>query len=120
MLVRSRLVCVVGNCFLHVCLSVCRQTVFPVALLRIWFCWFGLVRNEILQSLNPKDRERESRPCVNLHQERLLQLPSNCVKLRFVSCTSNLLTRTFDFRKCREFHPDVDFESSKSPAKSES
>ena len=36
----------------------------------LWFCWFGLVRNETLQSLNPKDRERESHPCVNLHQER--------------------------------------------------
>ena len=33
--------------------------------------WFGLVRNEILQSLNPKDRERESHPCVNLHRKKI-------------------------------------------------
>ena len=45
-------------------------TGFPVALLPVWFCWFGLVRNEILLSLNPKDRERESHPCVNLHREK--------------------------------------------------
>ena len=45
MLIRSRLVLVVG-------------TSFPVALLHLWFCGFGSVRNEILQSLNPKDREK--------------------------------------------------------------
>ena len=44
--------------FSHVLLDDLR-TGFPVALLHLWFCWFGLVRNEILQSPNPKDRERE-------------------------------------------------------------
>ena len=42
-------------------------------LTHLWFSWFGLVRNEILQPLNPKDGERESHPCVNVHRERLLQ-----------------------------------------------
>ena len=53
----------------------CLPTGFPAALLHIWFCWFGLVRNEILQSLNPKDRERESHPCVTLYREKSPQLP---------------------------------------------
>ena len=52
------------------CLVEDLPTSFPVALLHLWFCWFGLVRNEILQSLNLKDREREYRPCVNLHREK--------------------------------------------------
>ena len=57
------------------CLVECLPTSFTVALLHLWFCWFGLVRNEILQSLNLKDRERESHPCINLHRETLLQFP---------------------------------------------
>ena len=40
------------NLFLHVWLSL--PTSFPVALLHLWFCWFGLVGNVILQSPNPK------------------------------------------------------------------
>ena len=42
------------------------------------FCFkqFGSEGNEILQLLNPRDRERESHPCVNLHREKwFLQLP---------------------------------------------
>ena len=78
-------------------------TSFSVAILHLWLCWFGLVKNEMLQSLHPKDGERESHPCVNLHREKLPQLPWNSVYLRFVSCTSNLLARTYDFRKCTEF-----------------
>ena len=50
-------------------------TSFRVALYRLWFCWFDLVKNEILLSLNRKDREREFHPCVNLHREKVLQLP---------------------------------------------
>ena len=42
------------------CLIEDLPTGFPVALLHLWFCWFGLVTNEILQSLNPKDVERRS------------------------------------------------------------
>ena len=39
-------------------------TCLPVALLHLWFCWFGLVRHEILQTPNPREWEREYRPCV--------------------------------------------------------
>ena len=93
MLVRSRLVCVVGICFcMFGWLNVCRQ-VSPVLLLHLWF---GLVRNEILQSLSPKDQERESHPCVNGEE-------FNCVTLTFASRTSNLLAQMFGFRKCTEF-----------------
>ena len=35
-------------------------TCFTVALLHLRFCWFGLVKNVILQSQNPKDQARES------------------------------------------------------------
>ena len=84
------------------CLVVFFADRFLVALLRLWFCWFCLVRNEVLQSLNPKDRERESHPWMNLHRERLFQLLLNCVKLKSVSCTPNLLARTCDSRKCTE------------------
>ena len=77
--------------FVVACLNEELPTGFTVALLHLWFCWFGLVRNEILQSLNPKDRER------------VPQLLQNCVKLKSVSCTSILLARTCDFRKCTEF-----------------
>ena len=46
--------------FVLACLTEELATGFPVALLHIWFCWFGLVSNEILQSLTPKDQARES------------------------------------------------------------
>ena len=74
-----------------------------MALLHLRFCWSGLVKNEKLQSPNPKDRKRESHPCVNLRQEKLSRLLLTCVRLRFVSCTSNLLAQMFGFRKCTEF-----------------
>ena len=60
--------------FVFTCLTEELPTGFSVALLHLWFCWFGLVRNEILQSQIPKDRERESHPCVNLHREKSPQL----------------------------------------------
>ena len=65
--------------------------------------WFGLVRSEIRQSLNPKDRERESHPCVNLHRKKSPQLLWNCVKQKSVSCTSNLLEQMYDFQRCIMF-----------------
>ena len=52
------------------CLSQDLPKGFPVTLQDLWICWRGLVENEILQLLNPKDREREFRPCENLRQER--------------------------------------------------
>ena len=40
------------------CLAEHLPTGFAVALSHLWLYWFGVVRNEILQSLNSKDRER--------------------------------------------------------------
>ena len=41
-------------------------------------------------------------------------------KQQFVSCTSDLLEQMYDCRKTHNVPPEVDFESSRSPAKSES
>ena len=63
--------------FVFQCFVECLRTGFLVALYYI-FDFVGLVwwgRNEILQSLNPKDRERESHPFVNLHREKQCQIP---------------------------------------------
>ena len=91
-LCRSRLVCAVGICFRM----------------------FGGVFAD-------SQRSRVWIPsCVNLHRKRWLQLLLNCVRLRPVSCTSNLLAQLFGFRKMHRIPPDIDLESSKSPAKSES
>ena len=42
------------------------------------------------------------------------------MKLKFVSCTSNVLAQNVRLPKSHRIYPDVDFESSRSPAKSES
>ena len=44
----------------------------PVA--HSWVHLFWSVRNEILQSLNPRQWEREYRSCVNLHREKWLHI----------------------------------------------
>ena len=74
-------------------------TGFPVAPFTSLVLLFGLERNEILQSLSPKDRELVFQPCVNLHQEIQARLLLSYVKQKSVSCTSNFWARTFDFRK---------------------
>ena len=66
-LVKSRLMCLEFGYAYRV---LCFATGFPVTLQDLSFCELGLVRNAILQSLSPKDREREYRPCVNLRQEK--------------------------------------------------
>ena len=85
---------------------------FSVAL--SWVHLFGSVRNEMLQSPYVREREREYRPRVNLHRDNWCHLLLNCVKLKSVSCTSNLSAQTCDFPK---YPPDVDFESSRYPEK---
>ena len=78
-------------CLVGICPRMLRGVLgLPVALWHRWFCWFGFVLNEILQTQNHKDREREFHPCVNLHREKQLQLLLNCVRVMSVSCTSNL------------------------------
>ena len=76
----------------------CSATGVPVTP-DLWICWFGLVSNEMLQSLSPTDPKLGPRPSVGLRQEKLFQLPLNCDKLKSVSCTSNLLAQMCDFPK---------------------
>ena len=51
---------------------------------------------------NSRDRERKFHPCVNLHPTTWFQIPSNCVRLKSVSYTSNLLEQTCDFENAPE------------------
>ena len=64
-----------------------------------------------LQSRNSREWEREYRPCVNLHREKLFPLLWSCVQL---------IGTNVWIPKMHRAPPDVDFESSRSPAKSES
>ena len=84
------------------CLMWCYATSFLV--FDLWCCWIGSVKNKTLLQPNPEDQELRFNPFVNLHREKEFQLLLNCVNLKFVSCTSNLLTRTRDFRKCTRVH----------------
>ena len=88
------------------CLAEHLPTGFAVALSHLWLCWFGVVRNEILQSLNSKDRERGI-PSMRKPASR-----ENYFSFRGTVCNWGLFLA--------HPSPDVDFESSKSPAKSES
>ena len=60
------------------CFVECLPTSFTVALLHLWFCWFGLVRNEILQSLDPK-RSRAGIPSMRKPASR--EINSTSVEL---------------------------------------
>ena len=52
--------------------------------------------------------------------QQLIARMLSCVRLMSVSGTSNLLAQMFDLPKMHKSPPDVDFESSRSLAKSES
>ena len=54
------------------------------------------------------------------YPKRWFQTLLNCAKLKFVSYTSNLSEQMYDFRKRTMFVQKCIFESSRSPAKSES
>ena len=69
--------------------------------------------------LDPIVPEQATHPISVQCPERWFQNLLNCEKQQFVSCTSNLLEQMYDFQKC-SVPPEVDFESSRSPAKSES
>ena len=79
------------------CLMWCYATSFLV--LDRWCCWIGSEKNDTLLDPISKDQELDFHPLVNLHLEKQFQL-LNCVKLKSVSCTSNLLARTCVFRIC--------------------
>ena len=53
---------------------------------------------DIISRLPGCDGELVFHPCVNLHQQRWPRLQLNCVKLRSVSSTSNLLVYMFGFQ----------------------
>ena len=79
----------------------CHATSFLV--LQLVFSLIELEKSERLLKPNPKYQELVFHPCVNLHQEKQFQLLLNCVKLKSVSCTSNLSVQMFDFPKYTEF-----------------
>ena len=78
--------------------GVCRAIGCPVL-------WVDLRKNVIRQQPNPRDQEREHHPREDLHLGTYPQNQWNCVKLKFVSCTSNEWDRNFDFRRYIEFLP---------------
>ena len=99
-MIRSRLVCVVGIC-VRMFGCECLPT---VSILHLWFCWFGLVK-EWNTSITTSQRSRAGIPSMpqSASREKWFKLLENCVTLKSVSCTSNLLARTCDFRKCIRF-----------------
>ena len=52
---------------------------------------------------DPTNRERKSRPFSIQRPKRWFRILLNCVKLKFVSYTSNLLEQTYDFQKSTTF-----------------
>ena len=83
-------------------------------------CMFGCWLNVTPQSPCPNDQEQVTHPYVIQHPEKWSQTLWNCARQKFVSCTSNLLGQMFCFPEIHKTPPEVDFESSRSPAKSES
>ena len=75
----------------------------PPMQIDVWFYCIDVGNNGTLLSTNFKDPELGYHPCVNLHQEKLVQLRLNCEKLKCVYCTSNFLSRTCIFRTCIRF-----------------
>ena len=82
--------------------------------------FFSTVIYTILLSPHPIDREQEHHPFANQHPKKWIPILWNCETLTFASCTSNLWEQMFDFRKYIKIPTEVDLESSRSPAKSES
>ena len=60
-------------------------------------------RNDIEECHTSKTRFQRSsveyHPCANQQPKKELQILLNCMKLKFVSYTSNLLEQTYDFQK---------------------
>ena len=79
-------------------------TSFTVALLHLWCCWFGLVRNEILQSLK-SHRSRAGIPSMRLTciARDYLSLRRTVWNWSLFLAHPTYLARTCDFRKYTEF-----------------
>ena len=69
---------------------------------------------------DPTNREQESRPISIQRPKRWFQILLNCVKLNFCFLHIQLIGTNVWLPKMHNVHPEVDFESSRSPAKSES
>ena len=67
--------------------------------------WFWVVFSKNFLQSEPIDQEREYYPTSILHPKKWFLILLNCVKLTFVSCTSNLLEQMYDFQKHTMFHP---------------
>ena len=91
---------------------------FPVCMLGLVLVFFGSF--PALQWPNPKSQAQVNRPYANQHPTIWSLIQQSCATLTFASCTYNWLVQMFDFQKMHKTSPDVDFESSRSPAKSES
>ena len=91
---------------------------FSVALLHLGFCWFGLVRNDI--PITKSQRSRGGIPSMRESASR--EMISASVELETGVCFLHIHfvgTNVWP-PKMHRISPDVDFESSRSLAKSES
>ena len=95
----------------HVWLSVCRQVSLWLSYIFgfVGVVWWGM---KILQLLTPKDQEREFHPRVDLHQER------KSAEVCFLHI--QLIGTNVWLPDIHRIPPEVDSESSRSPAQSES
>ena len=66
----------------------------------------------------PKFQSRQNIQSQSSLQRDDFQILLNCAKRQFVSCTSNLLEQMYGLPKMHNLPPEVDFESSRSAAKS--
>ena len=69
-----------------------------------------------LKQSDPRNQEREYRLTLIRHPKRWFLILLNCAKQQFVSCTSNFLETNVWLPKMHNVPPEVDFESSRSPA----
>ena len=81
--------------------------------------WVDVKQNATLQQPNPRDQERANRPCVALHVKKQPQIQWSCetevcfLHIQLMRPNVRLLT-------IHKILPEVDIESSRSPARSES
>ena len=91
-LARSTLMCLVGIWLRMVGGVLCKVS---LQLSEISLAFVGLVwENKKLQSPDPINQARESRPTSIRRPKRWFRILMNCVKLKSVSCTSNFLAQT--------------------------
>ena len=83
----------------------------------LWGVWIVFSKTKTIRS----QKSIAGIPSISIqHPKRWFRILLNCVKLKFVSYTYNWLEQMYDFRKRTMFVQKCIFESSRSPAKSES